>query len=62
MRPRTISSEERSKAFQPAGLLATYERQRQQGVQEKLARFDRNKRLAGAQADLAKAVSDSPAS
>ena len=54
-------SEERSKAFQPAALLATYERQRQQGVQEKLARFDRNKRLAGAQADLAKADQDATA-
>lgn len=38
--------EKKSKALKSAVLLATYERQKQQGVQEKLARFDRDKSLA----------------
>ncbi len=50
--------EDKSKAFKVADLQASYERQQKQGVQEKLARFDRNKRLAGIQADLAKADQD----
>lgn len=36
----------KSKALKPAALLATYERQQQQGVQQKLARFDRPRRVA----------------
>ncbi len=47
-------SNEKSKALSLAALQASYERQQKQGVQEKLARFDRNKRLANAQADLVK--------
>ena len=47
-------SDDKSKAFKLADLQASYERQQKQGVQEKLGRFDRNKRLAGAQAELAK--------
>lgn len=46
--------EDKTKAFKLADLQASYERQQKQGVQEKIARFDRNKRLAGAQADLAR--------
>lgn len=53
--------EEKTKAFKLADLQASYERQQKQGVQEKLARFDRNKRLAGAQADLAKADQEATA-
>lgn len=44
----------KSKALKLADLQASYEQQQKQGVQEKLARFDRNKRLASAQAELAK--------
>jgi len=47
-------SEEKSKAFQLADLQASYQSQQKQGVQEKLARFDRSKRLARAQAELAR--------
>lgn len=36
-------NEKKSKSFKSADLLAAYEKQKQQGVQEKLARFDRNK-------------------
>ncbi len=53
--------EDKSKAFKLAELQASYERQQKQGVQEKLARFDRNKRLAGVQADLDKADQDATA-
>lgn len=38
--------EKKSKALKPSALLAGYEQQKQQGVQEKLARFDRDKSLA----------------
>ncbi len=48
-------SEEKSKAFKLADLLASFKSQQKQGLQDKLARFDRNKRLASAQAELAKA-------
>lgn len=47
-------NEDKTKALKLADLQASYERQLKQGVQEKIARFDRNKHLAGAQADLAK--------
>jgi hypothetical protein len=53
--------EDKTKAFKLADLQASYERQQKQGVQEKLARFDRNKRLASAQADLTKADQDASA-
>ena len=55
-------SDEKSKAFNLAELQANYKKQQQQGVQEKLARFDRSKRLAAAQADLAKADQEAAAS
>ena len=50
--------EEKTNAFKVAELQASYERQQKQGVQDKLARFDRNKRLASVQADLTKADQD----
>lgn len=53
--------EEKSKALKVADLQTSYERQQKQGIQDKLARFDRNKRLASAQADLAKADQDASA-
>ena len=43
----------KAKAFKPASLMATYERQQQQGVQQKLARFDRPKRVAADRERLA---------
>ena len=55
-------SDDKSKAFKLADLQASYERQLKQGTQEKLGRFDRNKRLAGAQAELAKMDQDASAS
>ena len=55
-------SDDKSKAFKLADLQASYERQLKQGLQEKLGRFDRNKRLAGAQAELAKMDQDASAS
>ncbi|SDH22567.1 hypothetical protein SAMN05216588_103246 [Pseudomonas flavescens] len=43
--PRYLSLDEAaSKAVRPAELLALYEKQKKDGVQEKLARFDREKR------------------
>lgn len=51
-------NEEKSKAFKLADLLASYQSQQKQGLQDKLARFDRNKRLASVQADLAQADQD----
>lgn len=50
--------EEKSKALKLPDLQASYDRQQKQGIQEKLARFDRNKRLAGAQADLSQMDKD----
>jgi hypothetical protein len=50
-----VFDERKSKALNTAELKATYARQQKEGVQEKLARFDRNKRVASAQADLTKA-------
>lgn len=47
--------EQKSKALQPASLLATYERQNKEGVQNTLARFDREKRMAQAQQALQRA-------
>lgn len=44
--------EKKSKAFNTAELKASYARQHKDGVQEKLARFDRDKRLATLQAAL----------
>lgn len=55
-------SDDKSKAFRVAELQASYERQLKQGLQEKLGRFDRNKRLEGAQAELAKIDQDASAS
>ncbi len=49
-----VFDERKSKALNTADLKATYTRQQKDGVQEKLARFDRNKRVASAQADLSK--------
>ncbi|MBV7541733.1 hypothetical protein [Acidovorax sp. sic0104] len=46
--------EEKTKSFKVADLQTSFERQQKQGLQDKLARFDRNKRLAGVQADLTK--------
>lgn len=43
----------KAKALKPAVLLATYDRQQQQGVQQKLARFDRPKRVAADRERLA---------
>ena len=54
-------SEEKSKAFKLADLLASYKGQQKQGLQDKLARFDRNKRLASVQAELGKADQDATA-
>jgi len=45
--------EKKSKALNTAEFKAAYARQQKDGVQEKLARFDRDKHLASAQADLA---------
>ena len=53
--------EDKSKAFKLADLQASYERQLKQGLQEKLAKFDRSKRLASVQADLAKADQEASA-
>lgn len=44
--------EKKSKAFKPAQLLAAYEKQKQQGVQEKLGRFDRNKSVSDSREQL----------
>ncbi len=44
--------EKKSKAFNTAELKTTYTLQQKDGVQERLARFDRNKHLARAQAEL----------
>lgn len=55
-------SDDKSKAFKLADLQASYEHQLKQGTQEKLARFNRNKRLADAQAELAKMDLDASAS
>ncbi|RZI54449.1 MAG: hypothetical protein EOP12_02885 [Pseudomonas sp.] len=44
--------EKKSKALKPSVLLATYETQKQQGVQEKLARFDRDKSVAYSRGQL----------
>ena len=54
-------NEKKSKAFRLADLQTSYAQQEKQGVQEKLARFDRSKRLASAQADLTKADQDATA-
>ena len=43
----------KAKALKPSSLLAAYERQQQQGVQQKLARFDRPKREAADRERLA---------
>lgn len=45
--------EKKTKAMKPATLLASYESQNQQGVQQKLARFDREKHVTQGQAALA---------
>lgn len=45
--------EKKSKALNVAELKSAYARQQKDGVQEKLARFDRDKHLASAQTDLA---------
>lgn len=45
--------EKKSKALSTAELKTAYTRQQKDGVQEKLARFDRDKRLASVQAELA---------
>jgi hypothetical protein len=58
--PLTFSGE-KSKTFNLAELQANYKKQQQQGIQEKLARFDRSKRLAAAQAELDKADQDATA-
>lgn len=47
--------EKKSKALKPAELHASYDRQMQQGVQQKLARFDREKNLAYNREQLAQA-------
>lgn len=44
--------ETKSKALQPAALLATYERQNREGVQNTLARFDKEKSMAQTRAEL----------
>ena len=44
--------EKKSKALQPATLLATYEQQNREGVQNLLARFDKDKSIAQAKAAL----------
>lgn len=44
--------EEKSKSFKPAELLALYQRQEKEGVQARIASFDRNKRLADYSASL----------
>lgn len=44
--------EKKSKALKPAALLASYESQTKQGVQQKLARFDREKQVKQGQAAL----------
>ena len=54
-------SEKSSKNFKLADLQASYAQQQKQGVQEKLARFDRSKRQAGQQADLTKTDQDATA-
>lgn len=54
--------EKKSKAMKPADLQATYERQKQQGVQEKLARFDREKQLAYSRDQLAASDKEASAS
>jgi Tfp pilus assembly protein PilX len=45
--------EKKTKAMKPATLLASYESQTKQGVQQKLARFDREKHVTQGQAALA---------
>ncbi|NYE25681.1 hypothetical protein [Pigmentiphaga litoralis] len=45
--------EKKTKAMKPAALLASYESQNKQGVQQKLARFDREKHVTQGQAALA---------
>lgn len=52
---------DKSKAFKPGELQARYEQQHQQGVQEKLARFDRAKRQESYRAELAQADKDASA-
>ncbi|WP_311220628.1 MULTISPECIES: hypothetical protein [unclassified Acidovorax] len=44
--------EQKSKALQPSALLAVYDRQNKEGIQNTLARFDREKRMAQAQSAL----------
>lgn len=54
-------NDKKSKEFRLAALQASYAEQQKQGVQEKLARFDREKRLASVQADLGKADQEATA-
>ena len=55
-------SENKSKALKPADLKASYDRQQQQGVQQKLARFDREKQLAYSREQLAEIDKDASTS
>lgn len=54
--------EKKSKALKPAELVAAYDRQKQQGIQEKLARFDREKSLAYSRERLEAADKEASAS
>lgn len=51
----------KSQALKPATLVATYERQQQQGVQQKLARFDRPRHVAADRERLERKDSDASA-
>ncbi|MCZ2497883.1 hypothetical protein GN316_14050 [Xylophilus sp. Kf1] len=55
-------NEKKSKALKPAELLAAYEKQKQQGVQEKLARFDRNKSVENGRTQLSEIDKEASAS